>query len=277
MSNQDLEEKLVQYSHRNLDAKKTWYSKVVNAYDKVRPRYSDRLIDKAIQYSNLSPNAKLLEIGCGVGIATVSLAARGYQIEAIEPNAEACAIARQNCSSYPSVEFSQTTLEEWKVKPSQYDAVVAATSIHWVNPEIGYPKLAQALKDNGSLILLWNAGLHPTLEVRELLKPIYQQFAPTLEPSQPREEEKESLAALGQKVIDSGYFHSVFNTETIVNVTYSIEDYLLLLSTYSPYIALETQQREILFNAIASTLQQHHIQKLSLYYLSMLQVFRLEV
>ena len=38
---------------------------------------------------------------------------------------------------------------------------------------------------------------------------------------------------------------------------YSIDDYLTLLSTLSPYIALDSQKRDILFNDLRDTLSKH--------------------
>jgi SAM-dependent methyltransferase len=260
------------YYGRDLVAKSNWYGGVAQAYDKVRPRYSAELIDFAINSARLSSGDKILEIGCASGIATTSFASRGFNLVSLEPNLEACQLAIDNCAIYPNVEICQTTLEEWTLKPKEFDAVLAATSIHWVSPEIGYPKIAQALKDGGFLILLWNAGLQTNAEINELLKPIYEAYAPSLKPFKARKQEKEELQAIGQMVVNSGYFEPLASTETIIEVNYSFKDYLLLLSTYSPYIALETQQRQNLFAAIED-LQKTCGKQILLSYLSMAQVF----
>ena len=263
------------YYGKDLAAKSAWYSQVALAYNQVRPRYSDRLIDSAIKYAQLPDRAAILEIGCGPGIATVSLARRGFRVLGLEPSLAACEIARNSCVDYPDVEICQTTLEEWSVKPQRFDAVLAATSLHWVSPKIGYPKIAQALKPSGSLILLWNAGLRPDAAIYQLLEPIYQQFAPTLKPVIPQNEEQLALEAIGQTVSNSGYFQQIASQQLTIAVNYSLTDYLLLLSTYSPYIALETAQRQRLFTAITESLQKISHDSLSLSYLSLLQVFKL--
>ena len=260
------------YSGSDLIAKSNWYGSVAQAYDRVRPRYSAELIDFAIDNARLSPGDKILEIGCGPGIATVSFTDRGFNLVSLEPNPEACQLAKKNCA-IPKVEICQTTLEEWTLKPKEFDAVLAATSIHWVSPKIGYPKINRALKDGGSLVLLWNAGLQPDEKITQLLKPIYKAYAPSLKPFKARKQEKEELQAIGQKVVDLGCFKPVAATETTIEVNYSLKDYLLLLSTYSPYIALETQQRQNLFTAIEESLQETCGEQIHLSYLSMVQVF----
>lgn len=278
MNNLQLSEELKQnYYGRDLVAKSNWYSQVANAYNLVRPRYSDKLIDLAVKYAQLPKNAKILEVGCGPGIATTSFASRGFELVSLEPNPEACRLARKNCAVYPDVKICQTTLEEWSVTPKEFDAVLAATSIHWVNPNIGYPKIAEALKDAGSLILLWNAGLQPNEKINQLLEPVYQAHAPSLNPFKDRKQEQIELQALGQNVVDSGYFKHLISEESIVEVNYSLKDYLLLLSTYSPYIALEAEQRQNLFTAIEKCLQKACGDRIFLSYLSMLQVFDLEL
>lgn len=261
------------YTDKDLIAKSNWYGRVAEAYDKVRPRYSAELIDFAVNRAQLSPGDRILEIGCGPAIATTSFAQRGFKTVSLEPNPEACQLAKDRCATFADVEICQTTLEEWTLKPKEFDAVLAATSIHWVTPEVAYPKIAQALKDGGSLVLLWNAGLQPNTEIKELLKPIYEAYAPSLKPFKARKQEKEELQAIEQKVVNSGYFKAVAATETITEVNYSFEDYLLLLGTYSPYIALETQQRQNLFAAIED-LQKTCGKQILLSYLSMVQVFK---
>ena len=268
--NQELQQN---YYGRDLVTKSNWYGRVARAYNKVRPRYSDELINFAVECAELPTKAKILEIGCGPGIATTSFAIRGFQLVSIEPNREASQLARENCAVYPDVEICQTTLEKWLVIPKEFDGVLAATSLHWVDPEIGYPKIAQALKDNGSLILLWNAGLHPSEDINRLLQPIYRTYAPSLKPFKARKKERDELQALGQNVINSGYFSDLVSQELIIEVNYSIEDYLLLLSTYSPYIALETVQRQNLFTAMEECLKKACGNQISLSYLSLAQVF----
>lgn len=261
------------YYGRDVVDKSTWYSQVANAYNQVRPRYSDRLIDLAVEYAHLSSGANILEIGCGPAIATTSFASRGFNLVSLEPNHEACQLARENCAVYPNVEICQTTLEEWLLTPAKFDSVLAATSLHWVSPEIGYPKIAQALKDGGSLILLWNAGLQPNEAINQLLKPIYQAYAPSLKRFKARVTEQEELQGLGQTVLDSGYFKDLVAKQLICEVSYSIEDYLFLLSTYSPYIGLKAAQRQNLFAAIENCLQTNCGDRIMLSYLSVLQVF----
>jgi protein-L-isoaspartate O-methyltransferase len=61
-----------EYSNRDLEQRKVWYTPVVEAYDRGRPRYPEALIQRAIEAAHLSPDSTILEVGCGSGIATIN-------------------------------------------------------------------------------------------------------------------------------------------------------------------------------------------------------------
>lgn len=256
--------------------KSSWYDSVALAYDRTRPRYPAEILTRMQQIVKLQPVKSVLEIGAGSGIATIELAKLGASIVALEPSKSACAIARDKCNAYPNLEIVNTVFEDWDLKTRKFDVVVAATSFHWVAPEVRYIKTAEALKDNGLLVLLWNTPPQPSLEIHQSLQDIYQTHAPELIKYEGHQDHQENIGKIAQAVIDSGYFQNLISDRTIISVSYAIEDYLTLLSTLSPYIRLESAQREALFAGLRQKLQQllgdrHQI---DLTYLSLLQTVR---
>lgn len=254
-----------------LEQRKTWYSTVAEAYNKVRPRYSQQLIDRAVELAGLSKNAIALEIGCGPGNATVAFAQRGFFMVCLEPSLEAYQFAKHNCAQYPNVEIKNTTFEDWKLE-GQFDAVLAATSLHWVAPEFRYSKTAAALRDNGALILLWNATVQPEYNIYQILHEIYQVHAPSLGKYEDRETQQQSLSKFAQAVIDSGRFKNLVSEYLVSKANYSIDDYFLLLSTYSPYIELESPKRDTLFAALKAALETNGISSIPASYVSACQI-----
>jgi SAM-dependent methyltransferase len=247
---------------------KDWYSTAANAYNQVRPRYPQHLINRAVEWAKLPDEAVILEVGCGPGIATVAFADRGFSMICLEPNPEMCRLAQQNCIQYPNVK-----IEEWHVEAKKFNAVVAATSFHWISPEIGYPKAATALQDNGSLILLWNAiPIQPPYAIYQLLQEVYQTYAPSLAEYEVRSTQEESLSRFGQTAIASGLFKDLESEQLTWEAAYSIDDYLTLLSTLSPYIRLEQHKREALFAGLKEVLARNWITSIPVSYLSVLQV-----
>ncbi|MEA5505625.1 hypothetical protein VB735_21435 [Halotia wernerae UHCC 0503] len=68
--------------------------------------------------------------------------------------------------------------------------------------------------------------------------------------------------------INSGQFKDLISEQMICEVTYSIDDYLALLSTYSPYIALDPQQRNSLFANLQEALKNNCDKSIQTSYLS---------
>jgi SAM-dependent methyltransferase len=237
-----------------LEQRKNWYGEIADVYNRVRPRYPKKLVSRAIDLSQLPSQAAILEVGCGTGTATVEFAEFGFSILCLEPNQEFCRIAKHNCSQYPSVEIRNTLFEEWELEVEKFNAVLMANAIHWIPPEIRYQKTANALQENGSLIVLWNMTPQPQYEVYQLLEPIYQAQAPSIPGYEEKATQQEIVKRFGQDVIDSGLFKNLVSEELACEVTYSIDDYLALLSTLSPYIKLEPHTRSSLFEALREKL-----------------------
>ena len=253
---------------KNFEQIKNWYSEVADAYNKARPRYPEELICRAVELAQLPSDAIILEVGCGPGIATTAFAQLGFSMVCLEPSQEACQLARQNCASYPSVEIANTTFEEWQLETERFNAVLAATAWHWVPPEIGYPKAAAALQENGSLILLWNMTPQPPYEVYQALNEVYQTHAPSLGRYEDRETQEKILRGIGQNVIDSGQFKNLVSEQLACEVTYSIDDYLTLLNTFSPYMMLDPQKRDSLFEGLREVLERRCGRSIQVSYLS---------
>jgi 16S rRNA A1518/A1519 N6-dimethyltransferase RsmA/KsgA/DIM1 with predicted DNA glycosylase/AP lyase activity len=100
----------------------------------------------AIKIAQLSSSSRILEIGSDLGTATASFAQIGCSMVCIEPNPDFCELARINCQLYPSAKVINKSSEEWNLEPEAFDAVLAASSMHWITAEIGYAKASGALK-----------------------------------------------------------------------------------------------------------------------------------
>ncbi|MEL6928466.1 MAG: class I SAM-dependent methyltransferase [Cyanobacteria bacterium J06600_6] len=256
--------------------KTTWYDSVASAYDRTRPRYPQEILARMQEIAKLEPRKSVLEIGAGPGIVTIELAKLGAEMVSLEPSQAAWAIARAKCADYPNVEVINTTFEDWNLANKKFDVVVAATSFHWITPEARYIKTSTALKDNGLLVLLWNTPPQPSWEMYQDLQDIYQTHAPELDKYEGHQEHQENIGKMAQGVIDSGYFQNQTSDRLVVTVHYTVEDYLTLLSTLSPYIGLRSAQRESLFSELQQRFEQllGERQELDLSYLSLLQTVR---
>ncbi len=78
-------------------------------YDRVRPTYPDELFADLVAITGMDERSSLLEVGCGTGQATRSLAALGCSVTAIEPGAGMAGLARQRLAAFGNVEVETAT------------------------------------------------------------------------------------------------------------------------------------------------------------------------
>jgi len=269
----EIKEAVASYAARSVEQRSHWYSPSAEAYAATRPRYPQELVAAVVAQAGLTDASTVLEVGCGPGTATVALAELGGRILAIEPNPEFCRLAQKACEAFEKVELLTTSLEEWDVQPGCFDAVVAASSFHWIPPEIGYPKAARALKPNGWLILLWNKELQPPIETHEALRTILRRHAPRLDrPYEDAGTVAGILEILGQPLEDSPLFQAVHRGQVLVERNLLIDDYLTLQSTYSPFLALDPDVQATLTSDLRRALQQIHGDTVPLTYTSAYQM-----
>ena len=268
MKYEELKQSIQQYSGRQLDQRKRWYSPAAKAYNEARPHYPSDLVRQVVDIAHLSAGSTILEVGCGPATATVAFAPFGCSMHCLEPNLDFYVLAQHNCRQYPNVVLQNTSFEEWELEPNTFDAVLAASSFHWIPSDVGYPKAAQALKESGYLILLWNKELQPSYEVHQRLADIYEVHAPSLNRFETKETQETILNGLGQIVLDSGHFKNLVANYIESSVIYSTDQYLTLLNTYSPYLSLDPESKKALFSGLKHRIDQDFDGNLQLSYIS---------
>jgi SAM-dependent methyltransferase len=87
------------------------FNEVPELYDRVRPAYPDELFADLVAITGMDRQSSVLEVGCGTGQATRSLAALGYSVTAIEPGAGMAALARQRLAAFSNVEVENSTFD----------------------------------------------------------------------------------------------------------------------------------------------------------------------
>lgn len=128
---------------------------VVSAYVH-RTDYPAALYDRLLDLS--SRRGSLLDLGCGPGQVTRRLALHFQQVTAVDPSAAMLRLAR----SLPGGEahnigWINATAEDAAFEP-HIDLVVAAASIHWMDPPRLFPRLAQTLAPDGVMAILGGDG-----------------------------------------------------------------------------------------------------------------------
>jgi SAM-dependent methyltransferase len=138
-------------------------------YDRTRPTYPAALVDRII---SASPGRDVLDVGCGTGTAARQFLAAGCPVLGVEPDGRMAEFARRS-----GVEVEVATFEAWDPAGRDFDAVVAGTAWHWVDPVVGAAKAAQVLRPGGRLAP-FNHVFQPPPEVAGALVAAFWQVVP---------------------------------------------------------------------------------------------------
>ncbi|MGK5682874.1 class I SAM-dependent methyltransferase [Actinoplanes sp. URMC 104] len=130
------------------------FDEVPELYDRVRPGYPDELFADLVAVTGLGAGSAALEVGCGTGQATRSLAALGWRVTALEPGAGLAAVARRRLAGRGEVELVPSTFEDWDNRGKRFDVLVAAQSWHWVDPAVAERRVPELLRPGGWTALL---------------------------------------------------------------------------------------------------------------------------
>ena len=208
------------------------FDEIPELYDRARPRYPDRLFHDLVALAELSHGARLLEIGCGTGQATIPLAERGFEIVCVELGAGLAALARRTLASFPGIDVVNATFESWEADGT-FDVVVAFTAFHWIDPDVRYAKPASLLRPAGSLAVVTTQHVLPEdgdpffAEVQE----DYDAVVPSDDNRPPPRPDE--VGDLSVEFETSGHFAETVVRRYIWDVDYSAAAYIDLLETFS--------------------------------------------
>lgn len=230
------------------------FDSVAALYDAQRSGYPDSLFADLLAIASLEPGARVLEVGCGSGQATVGFASRGLEVTAVDPGGSLIEIARRRFANSPTVRFAVASFEEWPLQPGNFHLVAAAQSWHWVRPDVGFRKAADALVLGGRLAIFghtprWSAELIASLE------PSYRSLAPELY-APPAENWYLPEGPIAGLASASGYFTDVVHRGYSWRSRHSASSFAAYLGTRSDHLRLPTQRRENLLASIESSLPQ---------------------
>ena len=115
-----------------LSAQLAYYNSRAGEYD--RDLYQDPASQDRIErlLTRLTPGGRTLELACGTGVWTNSLASRVQSLTAIDGSPEMLAVARQRLGD-TSVNFVETDLFDWQ-PDQQYDTIFFAFWLSHVPP-----------------------------------------------------------------------------------------------------------------------------------------------
>lgn len=137
---------------------RTHFDEIVENYDKVRWNYPDELFEDIFKYSKhrngvQGKGKKAVEIGAGTGKATAPFLNAGYAVTAVEMGGNMSKFLLEKFKDNANINVINSTFEDAPLKDDSYDLIYAAAAFHWVDPNIGCPKVYRLLKKGGIFAL----------------------------------------------------------------------------------------------------------------------------
>jgi SAM-dependent methyltransferase len=261
-------------SEPDRDRRRTSFDRIATLYDRYRPGYPDAVFEDTILRSHIPADGRILEIGCGTGQATIPFARRGYPIDCIELGANLAALAQQNLAAYPNVKVSIGRFETWHSDEKiNFDLVISATAFHWLDPVVGYQKVARVLKPNGAIALFWNKHIQTdkSADFFQAVQTVYERIAPDLTLKFLGLPRPDRIPTPVKDEIDrSGLFGTVTIRKYQWDRVYEAADYLNLLTTQSDIQILDDSIRDRLLDGIMELINTQFTGRITQEYLTVL-------
>jgi SAM-dependent methyltransferase len=144
------------------------FASAADVYERARPSYPQDAIDWLVAQTGLGPGRTVVDLGAGTGKLTRLLLPTGARVVAVEPIAE----MRAHISG---AEVLDGTAETIPLPEGSADVVTVAQALHWFDQDRALPEIHRVLRDEGSLVIVWNMrDLDDPVQrgVEELLGPI---------------------------------------------------------------------------------------------------------
>lgn len=130
------------------------FSRTVDDYVRYRPDYPEALIDFVIEDAGLSAGGVVVDVGCGTGISSRQLAARGLTVIGVDPN-EAMLAAARAAGGPEGLSYRRGDAETLE-GIERADAIVGGQAFHWIDLDRALPRFAELLPEGGRVIAFWN-------------------------------------------------------------------------------------------------------------------------
>jgi len=245
------------------------FDDIVVNYDKARWDYPVELFADIFKYTGAGyKNA--LEIGAGTGKATTPFLNAGYDVTAVEMGANMTEFMLDKFRDKANFNVITTTFEEAVLLESSYDLIYAASAFHWVDAEIGCPKVFRLLRKSGVFALFRNNAVqNDSNETYDEIQAVYDMYYYNhykkndrpIKISQMKYEDFLNPAEIYRGFrFDSleqyGFSDIAMKLYSVVR-TYGADEYIALMDTMSDHRAMPEEKRNILYAKIKEVILKH--------------------
>jgi SAM-dependent methyltransferase len=208
------------------------FGNVAETYHRVRPPYSEKLLDRVQEALALGPDAQVLDLAAGTGRLTAELRRRFAQVVAVEPDDRMRAIHGEALAG---------SAEAIPLDDAAVDAVFVGEAFHWFDPAVAIPEVVRVLRPRGGLAIIsthwWETEPPLPDEALEPLSEPYQRSLPERRPP-------------WDDALFASQFEPLSYERDDDELTVDPDELLTLYSTTSSLAALAPEERSALFSRV---------------------------
>jgi SAM-dependent methyltransferase len=152
------------------------FSSRIDDYIKYRPGYPSEIVTLLETECGLIGYSVVADIGSGTGKLTELFLTNGNVVFAVEPNAGMRSAAEQILQRFPKLKSVNGSAESTGLENLSIDFITVGQAFHWFDPDNFKLEAKRILKENGWVVLTWNARKlvsTPFLEEYEQLLLVY--------------------------------------------------------------------------------------------------------
>ncbi len=229
------------------------FDREAQRYDRYRPSYPDAVIDDLL--GPTPEGLDVLDVGCGTGIASRLMAQRGAKVLGVEFAPRMAEIARNH-----GIDVEIGAFEDWDPAGRSFDRVTSAQAWHWLDLPVATAKAAAVLRPGGRLGLIWNAGA-PSDDLADALDAVYGTVLPsgvhTVYRGYAANRSADARSGLDRElaaIAAAPDFGAPTERWFPWTTTYERDQWLEHLLSRSDHTALDPPVRDVLFEAVASAI-----------------------
>lgn len=129
----------------------TTFDSLAGFYAAGRTGYSNELYGTLASFG-LSPRDRVLDVGCGTGLASGPLIENAVRVTGVDVSAPMLAKARER---YPSATWVEGSAEALPFEPHAFDAAISAQAFHHVDRAKAIAELKRVVKPGGIVAVWW--------------------------------------------------------------------------------------------------------------------------
>ena len=129
----------------------TTFDSLAENYDAGRIGYPNDIYNYLVGFG-LTPNHRILDVGCGTGLASGPLLENNFTVVGVDPSQPMLAHAKRR---YADAQWTAGTAEKLPFNDASFDAVISAQVMHRVNRAVAMQEILRVLKPNGLVGIWW--------------------------------------------------------------------------------------------------------------------------